>query len=576
MRAWLNDRRLVFSALTFLVLLILLWTTLPQQGLTDDDDFYAPAGIQYSNWLLEVFTHPGTALSQKRVDAAFTHNHEHPPFAKMVIGMAHQITHRGVGLFSSLDGARAGVAFLAALLGAAMVFVGLFPLGILPALFAVLALFSLPRFFFHAQVATLDVPVAAMVFFTTVAFFQAENSRRWAWACGVIFGLALLTKLNAPFAAIPCTLFALAKCWRGFGFNREGAAIRIPPIPPALILMAILGPIIFVALWPWLWHDTVKRLGDYLAFHLNHYPIFLYFQGEIWSKPYAPSSMPFYMAASVIPLPILALGLVGTWNGLAALVKIVLGADEKGSMEGISPREKLLALVLLQAAFAISIVAFSNVPKYGGEKLFMPFFPLFALLAGDGFRALILAMRDLGLSLAPVLANVGANSKTEPSSMRPMRGPMAWALGVGVALLLVIPGWLGQAQYWGGFALSYYSGTIGGLAGATARGYERTYYDIADKELARWLSANAQPGEAVHFEPNHKEYERTYRWLRKDGVIRRDLRLARQKNQAQIWVLTHERRWASYPQLLQEHRRLEKIHEKRIDGVPLYTVYRRR
>jgi 4-amino-4-deoxy-L-arabinose transferase-like glycosyltransferase len=570
--------RTLAGLLTFFVLLALLWSTLPLQGLTDDDDFYAPAGIQYSNWILEVLTSPGQALEQSRIDAAFRTNNEHPPFAKYVIGLVYQVTHRGLGLFGALDGARAGVSFLAALLGAALVFVLWIPLGPLPAIFAALALFSLPRFFFHSQVATLDVPVAAMVFLTVMAYHLAEHSRRWVWICGGVFGLALLTKLNAPFAAIPCTLFALLTRWRGFSWVKKGAALRLPPIPPALLTMALMGPVLFVAGWPWLWHETFKRLGAYFAFHLNHYPIFLYFQGEIWSKPYAPQSMPFWMAASVIPLPFLALGLWGALNAARSLWRMTLRARPDGDLSDHSERDRLLALVLLQAGFAISIVAFSNVPKYGGEKLFMPFFPLFAVLMADGLRSAFGALKDVGLWLLPFAeteSDPDSDSDPDAGVARPLRGAAAWAVGLAFMALLLTPAALAQARYWGGFALSYYAGGIGGLAGATARGYERTYYDIADKELARWLSENTGPQDHIHFEPNHKEYERTYRWLRKDGLIRRDLKLSASKSKATVLVLTHERRWSTYPRLLKEHRAFKVVHEKRIDGVPLYTVHRR-
>jgi hypothetical protein len=293
--------------------------------------------------------------------------------------------------------------------------------------------------------------------------------------------------------------------------------------------------------------------------------------------------MPFLMAASVIPLPILGLGLLGTWNAGLALGRILFVADARGELPEVTPRERLLALVLLQAAFAISIVAFSDVPKYGGEKLFMPFFPLFALLAAEGFRALLGALGDIAFLHLPSTVQAAVPDLPAQSTVQgnddariPLQNRSALAVAVALGILLIIPGAVGQARYWGGFALSYYAGGIGGLSGATARGYERTYYDIADKQLARWLDENLKPEETVHFEPNHKEYERTYKWLRKDGVVRRNLKLTKNAHQASIIVLTHERRWAQYPQLFNKYRNLKVLHQKSRVGVPLYTVYRHR
>ena len=81
-------------------------------------------------------------------------------------------------------------------------------------------------------------------------------------------------------------------------------------------------------------------------------------------------------------------------------------------------------------------------------------------------------------------------------------------------------------------------------------------------------------GPRVHFEPNHKEYARTYRWLENDGVIGH-VELVKNRAQADLVVLTHERRWSSYPAPNAELERLTPLAEKRIDGVPLWTVYRR-
>ena len=567
------------AAVAFALSLAVIFAVLPAQGLTDDDDFYAPAGISYAGWLCDIFTAPSKAFSQAGVDGAFKINHEHPPFAKYVIGVAHAVTHRSLPLFGSLDGARAGTAFMAALLIALLIRLCWRPFGPAAAIFAGVATLALPRFFFHSQVATLDVPVATMVVATVATFFWAERDRRWALIAGFVFGLALLTKLNAPFAAIPCTLYAVLCRWRGFGFSTSPVpSIKFPPLPRSLVAMLFLGPVLFIALWPWLWFDTFQRLGAYFAFHLGHYPIFLFYEGEIFSKPFAPWHMPFTMAAMVIPFPTLVLGGIGSLIGARALVRLARRATTDGVVTNVSERDKLTALLLLQAVFAIGIVAFSNVPKYGGAKLFMPFFPLFMALAGAGFARTLRAL----CRLVPALAggHTWLLSSDDEAAHQPVAGAAPKARGlvaavvVAVGVVVVLPGAITSVKTFGGYGLSAFSAATGGLRGATARGYERTYYDIADKDLARWLDANAN-GRRVHFEPNHKEYVRTYRWMAKDGVISRNLRLTSKANDAKLWVLTHERRWAKYPELLRARRDLKVVYEKRIDDVPLYTVYER-
>ena len=547
----------LWTGITFLVVLTTLAAMIPSQALTDDDDFYAPAGIQYAKWLGELTSEPSSALDQKRIDRAFKINREHPPFAKYVIGIAHSVATK-IGFLSGLDAARFGVSFFAALLSAFMLRLLWVPLGPLAAFFSIAALFSLPRFVLHSQVATLDVPVACMVVATTAAFYWGLTSKVWAWLTGIIFGFALLTKLNAPFAVFPIVLFTLMTGRRHFRFFRKAkrsVALSLPPIPRSLVAMCVFGPIIFFGCWPWLWFDTFKRLGAYVAFHMKHYPIYLFYQGEIFTEPFAPWTMPFTMAAAVIPVPLLFLGLLGTLLAVIYCVRIWRAEKSVITAKQLTAQEKLIALVFLEALFAISIVAFSNVPKYGGAKLFMPFFPLFAILMACG-------LLELKKAIAVILSSKDKKSSTALQ-------PILMGLFVFGALL---PGQIGNVNYFGGYALSYYSGTVGGLKGATARGYERTYYDMADKDLARWLAKNAE-GEPVHFEPNHKEYVRTYKWLKKDGYIPRSVKLEKNTSKARFQVLTHERRWKTYPKLLRQTRKWTKRHEKRIDGVPLYTVY---
>jgi len=552
----------VASVVVGVTTLSLLLTLLPAQGLTDDDDFYAPAAKSYAGWLGDVVTQPTSAFTRASIDRAFKPNNEHPPVAKFAMGVAHAVFHRATGLLSDLDGARAGTSLLCALLCAVLVLLCWRPLGPLVALAAPVVLLSLPRFLFHSQVATLDVPVAAMVVFTTAAFFWGETNARAAWSSGIVFGLAMATKLNAPFAVFPATLYALVGRWRAFGFararttgtTRTSPGLIVPPIPRALLAMAVIGPVVFLAVWPWMWFDTLPRLGAYFGFHLGHYPILNLVDGEVYTKPHAPWHFAFTMAGAAMPLPVVVLGLVGAWRALRSVATLARAARPDGALPDVDEGERLRALVVMQAAFAIGIVAFLPVPKYGGEKLFMPFFALFAVLAADGARVVVESVR----ALAPRVQTTATFAV--------------------VVVLAVIPGVKGSADTFGGYGLSYFSETVGGIRRMVAKGYERTYYDIADKPLARALDAllvDEKPSELrVRFEPNHKEYARTYRWLANTGVISRRVKLVGDVKKADVVVLTHERRWAQYPGLLEEFSSFEVLHEKRIDGVPLYTVYR--
>ena len=563
--------------------------TLPDQALTDDDDFYAPAGIRAADWLQDALTAPSTAWRREGIDSAFGINHEHPPVAKYVFGLSERFWHRLLPVFGVLDGARMGTVFFVALMVLALTWWVQRGAGSFAALGTWLVLLTMPRFYLHSEVATLDVPVAAMIALVTVAFDVAGHRRRAGLAVGVLFGLAAATKLNAPFAVLPLLALWLLTHWRGFivvdersspemgtagtattstststlATERPTVSLQLPPIPLSLWSMALLGPLVFVMVWPWLWPDPIGRLGGYLAFHLRHYPIYLFYDGEIWEKPFAPGTASVVLGLGSLPLFSIFLAAIGSVGAVVAIRRLARSATSDGALA--TTGDRLAALAFLQALVSTAVVAVNDVPRYGGEKLFMPAFPFIAVLAGLGLARLRQAWLRVRDRLRP------ADVVTPPAQVRVRLGLSAMLL-----VLASAPGLVGLSKTSGGFGLSYYGELVGGLRGATARGYERTYYDLADKTLARWLDNNAQ-GRSVHIEPNHKEYVRTYRWLQKDGVISRDgVDLTTRLDRAGLVVLMHERRWRTYPALLRQLRGLSVVAEHRIDGVPIWTVYQRR
>ena len=651
-----SERRIVVvAALTALFVLLVHALALPAQALTDDDDFYAPAAIRYADWLGELFTSPRTALSVSGIDAGFGLNHEHPPFAKLVMGLVH---HVGSALgFGVLDSVRLGTACFVVVMAFVLVRWLYKPLGPVVAVGSVVVLLSLPRFFLHSEVATLDVPVAAMIVIVTAAFERARDKVGAGLVVGVLFGLATATKLNAPFAVLPLVVVTLLERWRGFGIDdvdgkRDLASLRLPAMPPSLWWMASVGPLVFVLVWPWLWPDLLPRIGAYIAFHLRHYPIYLFYDGEIWDKPFAPGMASVVLGFGSVPVVVVVAAAIGAVRALGSLRQLVAGSS--------SSSDRVLALVLLQAAMSVAVVAVSDVPRYGGEKLFMPLFPFLAVLAAVGAKAvadvvaawlplvvgpssldltsdsplvagssnldltsdspLVTGSSNLDLtSDAPLVAGpsnldlasdsplahgVGAGGRggegtnqrsnstasstsASPNAEHPHPQPLCRFAGEGrkrracaartaptvvVFVALLVPGVVGIANTWGGYGLSYYGELVGGLRGAVARGHERTYYDLADKELAQTLDRVAA-GKRVHVEPNHKEYLRTWRWLRKDGVISRDgFVIEGNFEAADVVVLMHERRWKTYPALRERVRGWKVLAEKRVDGVLLWSV----
>ena len=73
--------------------------------------------------------------------------------------------------------------------------------------------------------------------------------------------------------------------------------------------------------------------------------------------------------------------------------------------------------------------------------------------------------------------------------------------------------------------------------------------------------------------PNHKEYARTLPYLQKAGRVSHNIRLVGAVDQADVLVLTHERRWREYPELFERYQTRPVLWELAVDRVPLLTVY---
>lgn len=550
-------KRARWIARAFVLLYFLaLCAGLKSAALTDDDDFYVPAGISYGEWVLKALRFE-PVFDRASIDKAFEPNHEHPPLAKIVFGLCHFLLR---GWLGPTDSARVGTMLFSTLAAWLVLGLALRHLGPERGLrvggLAVLAMATLPRFYFHSHAATLDVPVAAMYLAAASTALAAERSTAAAILAGPVFGLALATKLNAPFLLLAYVPFVLIT--RGLIGSRRIArpkalGLPIPPIPLALLSMGIIGPLVFFALWPWLWAAPIDRVTQYVAFHLHHYPIyFLYFGRVFVGDPIAPWHAPFMTTLFTVPsvtLVLAGIGFLAAWPAIRLRRRFLEGPDDDHRRAG-----DLWLFVLLNAAVTIGVVAFAGTPIYGGEKLFMPLFPFLCLLAGLGADVLYTA-----------ILNLSWPSATEARSK--------W-LGLGVATLASLSGVALMLRFWG-YPLSEFNGIANGLRGATAYGFERQYYDLAYRDLVAWLNTEAGPRVKVHFLPNNWEYVRTFRWYQRAGEVRPEVEVVGSEQEAELIVLTHERRFARYGDDLARARGYQVLKEKLVDGVPVWSVLRR-
>ena len=428
-----------FAALAvFVVALGATALTLDDPGLAWDEPFSIMAGQSYATWLTQF---PSLPLSREGIDRYWGANHEHPPLAKLLMGVFQALMPQGSPILAS----RLVTALMFALLVELVFKFASSAFGGLAGLMAALSLLCMPRVFGHAHFAALDLPMTLTWFLAIVAFARAVLRGTHA-ACalsGVCFGLALLTKINAVF--LPLVFLG----W-GLGFHGRKA---IRPLAWTLLL----GPAVFVAGWPWLWHDTFARIVAYLRPSWRVAIPVAYF-GRIYGDTPAPFHYPLVMTLVTIPIGILFLVIVGASRAVRQF-----------------RQQPLLALALINVAATLGVFLLPWLPKYDGVRLFLPVFPFLAVLAGVA-----------GQKCWDWLV---AHSRKRP--WRPLFVTAVFFVSQAGALW-----WMHPCE------LSYYNALVGGLWGADKLGMETTYWhDVVNRDLFRWLNRRCTYRQTVAFYP---------------------------------------------------------------------------
>ncbi|HJL41227.1 MAG TPA: glycosyltransferase family 39 protein [Myxococcales bacterium LLY-WYZ-16_1] len=479
-----SRRRAAFWAALALAALhfVVLWVTAPSIGFVRDEGYYFKAAEQYFEWFEAFGEHGFGALSDSVIRKHFEYNSEHPAFPKLVQGGFHALLHETLGVADAAQGFRAAGFFFAALALLGTFALGLELYGAAVGWVAAAGLATMPRFFFDAHLATFDVPMTAAWVWSLWAFLRAwrQPSRGRVGLAGLVFGLALSTKLNAFFLPFVFAAVWLAEPPEALRVRRRPGPSGtvdwvLPGLPGPLVSVGLLGIAVFFAAWPYLWPDPVNRFGAYLRFHLGHehYPI-SYF-GELWVQPPFPLSFPWVMTALTVPAPWLVLGAFGLlrsafrrWNGATAV--LVVGTF-----------------------LPIAVIGLPNTPIFGGTKHWYTALPTLCVVAAA-----------LGLRGAQALKS---------------RAKIPVALSV---IVWLAPGVAGAVRTHP-FGIAYYNALAGGVRGAAELGMQRAFWGTVNRPLLPELVQRVPKGR-VFF--NRTNYD-AYRMYRRVGVLpERGLRYA--------------------------------------------------
>lgn len=495
--SWLDRTCFVGLVATYLVWLM---ASAGDIGYSRDEGFYQYAADAYGRWFRLLFDDPGQALTRARVDRAFRVNHEHPVLLKSLFFFSRHFLYpdfiRPLGLSYRLP------AMLLSSLAIGVTFAwGRRVAGRLAGLTAALLFALMPRVFFHSHLACFDMPVAAMWLFTLYAYSRSLESRAWGWVISstILYGLMLNTKHNAwllpPALAVHAIGLHALEVFRG---RRRWWHVQPPR---ALLLMALVGPALCYATWPWMWWDTKARWLEYFNFHMKHVYYNMEYLGQTYFRPPFPRGYAWLMTAATVPLVALVLGALGAgfkaWEGCRLLrgahpdknpVQVGWGALWAGS---------------IAASYAPWLLS-NSTPIFGGTKHWLTAYPFIALFAG---LALGRVSQYFALSRGPRLALAGSC----------LAAP---------ALMTV------QSHPWG---LSAYTPLVGGAVGAANLGLNRTFWGYTTASVASVLNRQAKPRARVFV---HDTLPGSFALMQRDGTLRRDLRMARSVADSD-WALYH-------------------------------------
>jgi len=377
-------------------------------------------------------------------------------------------------------------------------------------------------------------PIAFFATLTAYAYWRALCDRRWLLPLGLAFGLALSTKHNSwILPGIFLIHFAWLRADQARASTEERTSVAW------LISMLVVGPIVFVATWPWLWHDTWRRIGAYVAFHLQHVHYTYRYLGVSYFEPPLPMSVPFVMTLFTVSLPVLALSLLGVFyrrDELRPPWRIALG-------QAPTRRTDVLWLGCLVAP--LLAIALPTSPIFGGTKHWLPAYPFLVLFAGWGLLGVI-----------------------ERAELRAwtVRRWTAWAF----ALVCLLPGAV-QTAHSHPFGLSHYMPIAGGVPGAADLGMNRQFWGFTTGSVVPWLVEQLPDGGSVWLCDTTPG---AWAMLQADGVVPANIRAASSMNEADFALVHHEHHFAEVDyQAWVAYGAPRPVHVLRYYGVPIISVY---
>jgi hypothetical protein len=611
-------RVLVLAVAVLLAAAACAWVLVSQRdvGLARDETVYMHHGSRYADWWIGLVRGQHDIMSAGVITSHFggrgvtDGNREHPPLMKTLFGLSERLLHQKLGWLDRISAYRLPSAVMnGALVALIYLFAGALwgqAVGLLAALFLLL----LPRAFFHAGLATFDCAVVTVWVAVLLAYWRALAERRWCLWLGVAYGLALATKHNAwflPAVIVPHYLWVSLARGKAMPTTKPAAmgeeedpaepgpaaAEEGPPPgrlrtwlrwlvrgalatrPLVFVSLFVVGPLVLVALWPWLWFDTAAHLAAWVKFHLHHVHYNFEYLGVNWNAPPYPWHVPVVTTLLVVPvvttLAALGAGILmiaarkSPWiaGACPGLCNAASGAPATAPGSAPDDARAPMLLLLLSAAVAMGPFLIGRAPIFGAEKHWAAAMPTLCILAGLGVVA-------IGRLAVYTLVEAGWLAEARARGARAALIALLAATALAAAAAETV-----RAQP---YALSHYNALAGGAPGGADLGMNRQFWGYAARGVLPFINQLA-PAAGQRTKPVYT-HDASPAWplYRSEGLLAANLPDAGHERQgvsrSAIALVIHELHFNRHSYMIWDvYGTVQPAYVLTFQGVPLVSVY---
>ncbi len=552
---------LIGALLAVSYIAVLLWSSYGL-AMSRDESFYVIAAERYGTWYKLLLDDPHSALEQSSIDRLWAYNNEHPALMKTVFAWTWLLDQQGMphlrnalGLAPTTLFSQPSLAFrFGGMLSAGLTLWLIYIFGARAAdrrigAFAALAYATIPRIFYHSHLDCFDIPIVLMLTWVVYCYWRSLESPRWAIMTGVAYGFALATKHNAWILPGILAIHWLWVVITELSRRRQGKSSDLTLTPYWFFAMVLIGPLLFVGSWPWLWKDTLARFNEYASFHLHHVYYNIEYFGVNYFRPPFPIGVPFVLTLFTLPLTVIVLSVCGVFVRLRALLPRYLTERfwSRGELKADARATDVLWLGCMLAPMIV--IALPSTPIFGGTKHWFPAYPFLALFAGHAALYVLVAAESR-------LISRGLKHATLVSML--------------TMALLLAPGFA-ETIHSHRFALSHYTLAAGGVAGAADKGMNRQFWGFTTGSVAGFLKEKLPKGGSVFI---HDTTVQAFEMLKRDGLLPASIHAAANLSEADYVLVHHEKHMVEVDfQAWQAFGSIQPAHVLTYDGVPIITIY---